>query len=352
MAVAGGDSLKVRDGKGGGVSLHRQPLRRGGNEPPLQRRLQGGHLLPLQPDKPGANQIRFMGALRRQQRTHVPRRSAGGTVPLHAVHRVHDGQAGLEILIQIHNHPGKIPRIRVAEMALRLHGAGNRAKHIFSAAGHGHHAVGFKLAEIDNRVRIAQPCGVFELAAYLSLRETGLPFPKVLIKPPTRLLRRPHAGSGVHPVHVGGIIKPPGTVSHHHIRSPCRQKLHQGTQKPRVGGSRLFRLGKGHQVHLNGNPHSRAHPIQPAQRPQHPLQRRPGLLLRIVGTGDNHNFRLHNSSPLPKKAAAAAAAFLYSEWEFTPPRGPLRNPHPPPWGQTPTGRGWTGIPFCAPRRWP
>ena len=48
-------------------------------------------------------------ALRRQQRTHVPRRSAGGTVPLHAVHRVHNGQAGLEILVQIHNHPGKIP---------------------------------------------------------------------------------------------------------------------------------------------------------------------------------------------------------------------------------------------------
>ncbi len=310
VAVAGGDALKVRDGKGGGVAFHCQLRLRSGDEPPFQCRLQGGHLFPLQADEPGAHQVRLVGALRRYQRLHMPGCASGGPVPLHALHRVHNGEAGLEILVQIHNHPGKIPGIGIPKVAFRLHGAGNGPKHVFCPAGHGHHPVGLELAQVDDRVRITQPCGILELAAHLSLREMCLPLPEILVEPPTRLFRRPHAGGGVHPVHVGGVIQPSGAVPHHHVRPPRPQQFHQGAEKPGVGGNCLFRLGKGYQIHFDGNFHSRAHPIQPAQWLYHPLQCRHDLCLSIIRTGNNYNVRLHNFSPLTEKGCRSCGSLF------------------------------------------
>ena len=154
VAVARLNALEVWDHKVLYVALDGQLFRRGGNEPSLQRRLQGGHLLPAQAQQLGAHQVRLVRALRGRQKAHMARGTSGRPVALHARHGVYNGQAWLEILVQVHDHPGEVPRVRKPEVILRLHGAWDGTEHVLGSTGHSHHAVGLQLAEIDDGVRL------------------------------------------------------------------------------------------------------------------------------------------------------------------------------------------------------
>ena len=142
VAVARLNALEVGYHKVLYISMDVQLLQGLGNQPPLQRRLQGGHLLPAQTQQLGAHQVRLVRALRGRQKAHMARGTSGRPVALHARHGVYNGQAWLKILVQVHDHPGEVPRVRKPEVILRLHGAGDGPEHVLGSTGHGHHAVG------------------------------------------------------------------------------------------------------------------------------------------------------------------------------------------------------------------
>ncbi len=60
-----------------------------------------------------ADQIGVIGAVRADESAHMPGRTLGGPVALHAFHGVHHRQAGFHILAEVHEEMGKIPKIRV-----------------------------------------------------------------------------------------------------------------------------------------------------------------------------------------------------------------------------------------------
>ena len=220
MAVPSCDSLKIKQGKLTRLSNNRQIFRTLRDQPPLQRRLQRGHFLPPQADQSGAEQVYLMGALPCHPRPHVPGRAVGGAVALHAVHRVHNGKPGREILIQVHDHPGEIPGIGVPEMILRLDGAWNGAKHVFRPAAQSHHAVAFELAEVDDDVGPVQVGGIPEAPAHRSPGIAGLRLGEVPVQDAARRLHRSHACGGIDPAHMLGIIQAARAISHHDLSPP------------------------------------------------------------------------------------------------------------------------------------
>ena len=97
-------------------------------------------------------------------------RSAGGSVALHGIHRVDDGQYRSNRLGKVDQHRAEVAGILKAVVHLRLLQTGDAAEQIFDPAGKSGHAVGFELADRQNQiclhhrmdeVKFAADAGVF-----------------------------------------------------------------------------------------------------------------------------------------------------------------------------------------------
>lgn len=122
-------------------------------------------------DQTGTDAVEPVAVRPCQQRADVARRPGGRAVALHGGDGVDQIEPGLEITVQIDDHPGKIQRVGIAEVVLRLRRAGHDAEQVLRRGGERHHAVAFQLAEADDRVGVVEIGGVGKAPRHKGLRK-------------------------------------------------------------------------------------------------------------------------------------------------------------------------------------
>ena len=172
-------------------------------------------------------------------------------------------------------------------MIFGLCGARNGSEHVLRRSAHCHHAVSFQLAEVDDLVRLVQPCGIGEGLRLLRLGVGGVFDLKIAVQLSAKVFDRLYARGGVDPIQVDLGVDSSGAVPHDDPCAPFLQQAHQGAQQDGVGGRRRFGLQERDQIGFDRYGHSVLDPTQPAEGGKGLEQRLLRLRRIVLCTGND-----------------------------------------------------------------